>query len=277
MGKGYKAPRSLRLAGMGAAAIMGMAGQAAAQTADGAAASDEFLLAQATTVDQLTVEAKRKNEHPYADPEAPYKTDRSASNKLTEELLDVSKSVTVLSAEAIKDTGANTFRDLMRVQPGVTLGTGEGGNAFGDRLFIRGFDARNDVYIDGLRDPGVGARETFAIEQVEIMKGPSSAFGGRGTVRLALAARAAGRQHGYDDEKEDGDSRRGHRGAGGKADREHGNRACRQHPAMLCQPPSDEAQEPARLLFPSGIGHRLPIGARRPKLRSGPSRRLPIA
>lgn len=185
MSKGYKAPRSLRLAGMGAAALVGMAGQASAQAAPETA--DEILLAEATTVDQLTVEAQRRNEHPYADPVAPYKTDRSASNKLTEELLDVSKSVTVLSAEVIKDTGASTFRDLMRVQPGVTLGTGEGGNAFGDRLFIRGFDARNDVYIDGLRDPGVGARETFAIEQVEIMKGPSSAFGGRGTTGGAIS------------------------------------------------------------------------------------------
>jgi len=183
MSKGYKAPRSLRLAGMGMALMAGTAAHAAEPTAD------ELLLADAgvTTVEQLTVEAARKNEHPYADPIAPYKTDRSASTKLTEDLLDVSKSVTVLSAEVIKDTGATTFRDLMRVQPGVTLGTGEGGNAFGDRLFIRGFDARNDVYVDGLRDPGVGARETFAVEQVEIMKGPSSAFGGRGTTGGAVS------------------------------------------------------------------------------------------
>jgi catecholate siderophore receptor len=182
MSKGYKAPRSLRLAGMGVALMAGTAAHAAEPTAD------EILLADAgVTVEQLTVEAQRKNEHPYADPIAPYKTDRSASTKLTEELLDVSKSVTVLSAEVIKDSGASTFRDLMRVQPGVTLGTGEGGNAFGDRLFIRGFDARNDVYIDGLRDPGVGARETFAIEQIELMKGPSSAFGGRGTTGGAIS------------------------------------------------------------------------------------------
>ena len=49
-------------------------------------------------------------------------------------------------------------RQLAR-EHGVDLalltGTGEGGNAFGDRIFIRGFEARNDVYIDGLRDPGV--------------------------------------------------------------------------------------------------------------------------
>jgi catecholate siderophore receptor len=63
----------------------------------------------------------------------------------------------------------------------VTLGTGEGGNAFGDRIFIRGFEARNDVYIDGLRDPGVSSREIFGVEQIEVIKGPSGNFGGRGT------------------------------------------------------------------------------------------------
>ncbi len=188
MRKGYKAPRSLRLAGvgvgLGAAALM--TGTAQAQDAPDAQPW-QIAGGEAWTVDPLTVEAERRNEHPYADPVAPYKTDRSASAKITQDLLDVSKSIAVLSAEVISDTGANSFRDLMRTQPGVTLGTGEGGNAFGDRLFIRGFDARNDVYVDGLRDPGVGTRETFAVEQVEVMKGPSSAFGGRGTTGGAVS------------------------------------------------------------------------------------------
>lgn len=142
---------------------------------------------QASTVDSVTVTARRLREHPSADPNAPYKTARSASEKLTEPLLNTPKSVVVISEKAIADSGALSFRDLMRTQPGVTLGTGEGGNAFGDRIFIRGFDARNDVYVDGVRDPGVGSRETFAVEQVEILKGPSSAFGGRGTTGGAVS------------------------------------------------------------------------------------------
>ncbi len=68
----------------------------------------------------------------------------------------------------------------------MTLGTGEGGNAFGDRFFIRGFDARNDVFIDGVRDPGVSIRENFFTEQVEILKGPASSFAGRGTTGGAI-------------------------------------------------------------------------------------------
>ena len=62
-----------------------------------------------------------------------------------------------------------------------TLGTGENGNAFGDRYIIRGHEARSDVFVDGLRDPGMTTRESFATERVEITKGPSSTFAGRGS------------------------------------------------------------------------------------------------
>ncbi len=75
---------------------------------------------------------------------------------------------------------------MLRSTAGITLGSGEGGNAFGDRFFIRGFDARNDVFIDGVRDPGVSIRENFDDEQVEILRGPASSFAGRGTTGGAL-------------------------------------------------------------------------------------------
>ncbi len=75
---------------------------------------------------------------------------------------------------------------MLRSTAGVSLGTGEGGNAFGDRFFIRGFDARNDVFIDGVRDPGVSIRENFDVDQIEILRGPASSFAGRGTTGGAL-------------------------------------------------------------------------------------------
>jgi catecholate siderophore receptor len=177
----YKAPQSLRLSG---AAVFGVAAVWTGSALAAGASEDADL---DRTVSPITVTAPVKLEHPHQDPVAPYKSDSSASSLFTEPLLDVSKSVVILSNQIISDSGSTTFRDLMRTQPGVTLGTGEGGNAFGDRIFIRGFDARNDVYIDGIRDPGVGSRETFAVEQVEILKGPSSAFGGRGTTGGAVS------------------------------------------------------------------------------------------
>src|SRR5262245_19246525 len=124
---------------------------------------------------------------PYADPAAPYKVDRlQASGKFPEPLLNTPKTVTVLSKEVLADKNATTLKQALLSTAGVTLGTGEGGNAFGDRFFIRGFDARNDIFIDGVRDSGVSVRENFFTEQVEILRGPGSTFAGRGTTGGAI-------------------------------------------------------------------------------------------
>lgn len=140
----------------------------------------------AQAAESLAASAGSPGANPYADPAAPYKVDRSANNKLPLPLLDTPRTVTVVPKEVIEDKNATSFRELARTTPGVTLGTGEGGNAFGDRVFIRGYDSRNDVYLDGVRDPGVNIRENFATEQVEILKGPSGTVGGRGTAGGAV-------------------------------------------------------------------------------------------
>jgi catecholate siderophore receptor len=125
--------------------------------------------------------------NPYADAAAPYKVDHlQASGKFPEPLLNTPKTVTVLSKELLEDENATTLKQAILSTAGVTLGSGEGGNAFGDRFFIRGFDARNDVFIDGVRDSGVSVRENFFTEQVEILRGPGSSFAGRGTTGGAI-------------------------------------------------------------------------------------------
>ncbi|MGP9811452.1 TonB-dependent receptor [Rhodopseudomonas sp. NSM] len=124
--------------------------------------------------------------NPYADADAPYKVDRLSGTKFTEPVLNTPRTVTVLSKEILQDKNATSLRDVARSTAGVTLGTGEGGNAFGDRFFIRGFDARNDVFIDGIRDPAVSIRENFFTEQVEILRGPASTLAGRGTAGGAI-------------------------------------------------------------------------------------------
>jgi catecholate siderophore receptor len=118
--------------------------------------------------------------NPNAAPGAPYNVTRSANSRLTQPLINTPRTVTAIPKEVIEDKGATSVRELVRTTPGLTLGTGEGGNAFGDRVFIRGFDARNDMYIDGIRESGVSTRETFMTEQVEITKGPAGAISGRG-------------------------------------------------------------------------------------------------
>jgi catecholate siderophore receptor len=124
---------------------------------------------------------------PYADPAAPYKVDHlQNSGRFPEPLVNTPRSVTVLSKEVLEDKNATNLKQAVLSTAGVTLGTGEGGNAFGDRFFIRGFDVRNDIFIDGVRDAGVSVRENFFTEQVEILRGPASSFAGRGTAGGAI-------------------------------------------------------------------------------------------
>src|ERR1700742_990978 len=124
---------------------------------------------------------------PYADAAAPYKLDHlEASGKFPEPLLNTPKTVTVIDKNVLQDENATSLKQAVLNTAGVTLGTGEGGNAFGDRFFVRGFDTRNDVFIDGVRDSGVSVRENFFPEQVEILRGPGSSFAGRGTTGGAI-------------------------------------------------------------------------------------------
>ena len=150
-----------------------------------AARAKQAAQAQATTQSSNTA-AQEPDRDPYADPAAPYKADRLASPKFSQPIVNTPKSITVLTRELLEDKDATSLKEVARTTAGVTLGTGEGGNAFGDRFFIRGFDARNDVFVDGIRDPAVSVRENFFTEQIEILKGPSSTIDGRGTTGGAL-------------------------------------------------------------------------------------------
>jgi catecholate siderophore receptor len=137
---------------------------------------------------EAEAEAKKQlaQQDPYADPAAPYKANQLASPKFPEPIVNTPRSITVLTQEVLRDKDATSLKDALRTTPGITLGTGEGGNAFGDRFFIRGFDARNDVFVDGIRDPAVSVRENFFTEQIEILKGPAATIDGRGTAGGAL-------------------------------------------------------------------------------------------
>nr|MCH1932168.1 TonB-dependent receptor plug domain-containing protein [Shewanella shenzhenensis] len=61
-----------------------------------------------------------------------YNNRRVQSGKFTEDLLNSAKTVTVINQDLIKDMGAQSFTDALRATPGITLGTGEGGNPYGD-------------------------------------------------------------------------------------------------------------------------------------------------
>ncbi|MFA5120427.1 TonB-dependent receptor [Zavarzinia sp.] len=102
-------------------------------------------------------------------------------DRLPQEIQDTPQAVKVIGQETIQEQGVTSLDQALRNVPGITVSVGEGGGGMnGDQFRIRGFEAQNDLYIDGLRDFGVYTRDTFNTESVEVFLGPSGESFGRG-------------------------------------------------------------------------------------------------
>ncbi|HEY3453343.1 MAG TPA: TonB-dependent siderophore receptor [Bryobacteraceae bacterium] len=104
----------------------------------------------------------------------------ASTPKFTEPLLNTPQTIGVVSRQIVEQQGAATLRDALRNIAGISLAAGEGGSQ-GDNLTIRGFTARNDLFIDGMRDFGSYYRDPFNTQEIEVLQGPSSAAFGRGS------------------------------------------------------------------------------------------------
>ena len=172
---GVVRPLSLRQGG--AAMALGLT---AALAAVPAAAQETPAAEEEVQLDTLKIQDRTADVNPYAEEGAPYKARMSADSRRTRPLAETPQTITVVTETQIKESGRTDLKAILQLQPGVTIGTGENGNKFGDRYILRGSELKSDVFVDGLRDPGMTTRESFNVEQVELTKGPSSTFAGGG-------------------------------------------------------------------------------------------------
>jgi catecholate siderophore receptor len=106
--------------------------------------------------------------------------------RLPEPIRDIPQSITVIPQELMQEQAVMSFRDALRNVTGISLAAGEGGGAQGDNLTLRGFSARNDYFLDGIRDQGSYTRDVFNLESIEVLKGPSAVLFGRGSTGGAI-------------------------------------------------------------------------------------------
>jgi catecholate siderophore receptor len=123
----------------------------------------------------VVVTAKR---HGYGD-------DENALSRLPKNLKDIPQSVIVLDKPLLQSQGATSLADALRNVPGITIGAAEGGQ-IGNNINLNGFTARTDIFLDGFRDRGQYYRDTFALDSVEVLMGPSSMLFGRGSTGGAI-------------------------------------------------------------------------------------------
>ncbi len=110
-----------------------------------------------------------------------FKIEQPSLYKLPDPIQETPQSITVIPEKIMEERAFFTLRDALRTVPGVAIAAGEGGGRQGDNLTLRGFPAGNDIFIDGVRDLGQYTRDTFNLEAIEVLKGPSSVLFGRGS------------------------------------------------------------------------------------------------
>jgi catecholate siderophore receptor len=114
-----------------------------------------------------------------------YYTPESSLSRVPVPLKDVPQSITVVPQQLMQERAASSFQDALKNVPGISFQAGEGG-VQGNNLTLRGYSARNDIFIDGVRDQGSYFRDIFNLESIEVLKGPSSQYFGRGSTGGAI-------------------------------------------------------------------------------------------
>jgi len=87
------------------------------------------------------------------------------------------RSISIYTADQIEKQGVDSIGDIVDYTPGVNTSQGEGHR---DSVVFRGVRSTADFYVDGVRDDVQYYRSLYNLEQVEILKGPSALFFGRG-------------------------------------------------------------------------------------------------
>ena len=109
-----------------------------------------------------------------------YRASAPSLSRLPTPILNTPQTVNVVTQQVIQEQVNTTVREALRNVAGVTFRAGEGGNQ-GDTPYIRGFSAQSDIFRDGVRDPGWYTRDAFAVDAVEVFKGPAAVLFGRGS------------------------------------------------------------------------------------------------
>ncbi|HSD52766.1 MAG TPA: TonB-dependent siderophore receptor [Burkholderiales bacterium] len=135
--------------------------------------------AQSTTPSQETTlpEVKVRESATSDDYNAPTST---VGGVVPTPIRDIPQSATVINSVLMQSQGATSLADALRNVPGITIGAAEGGS-IGNNFNLRGFSARTDLYLDGMRDRGQVYRDVFSLDAVEVLQGPSSMLFGRGS------------------------------------------------------------------------------------------------
>ena len=91
-------------------------------------------------------------------------------------LLDTPASVSVVTGDILETADVQLLEDIADIVPGLTRSNNFGGTR--DRFLSRGFEA--DILVNGTRRGVIGITDTYRVQRVETLRGPSGALYGSG-------------------------------------------------------------------------------------------------
>jgi len=92
---------------------------------------------------------------------------------------EIPQAVTTVTNTMMEQQQVGSLREALRNVSGISFNAAEGGRS-GDNMNLRGFYTFGDVYLDGIRDTAQYNRETFNLEQIDVLRGAGAMLFGRG-------------------------------------------------------------------------------------------------
>ncbi|MFM9834759.1 MAG: TonB-dependent receptor [Methylophilaceae bacterium] len=108
-----------------------------------------------------------------------YQATKTRVGKVLQDPQDIPQAVTIITNTLMHDQQVSTLREALHNVSGLTFNAAEGGRS-GDNMNLRGFYTFGDIYLDGIRDTAQYNRESFNLEQIDVLRGSAAMLFGRG-------------------------------------------------------------------------------------------------
>ena len=108
-----------------------------------------------------------------------YRATATRVGKVLQDPHDIPQAVTTITNTLMEEQQVGSLREALRNVSGLSFNAAEGGRS-GDNMNLRGFYTFGDMYLDGIRDTAQYNRETFNLEQIDVLRGAGAMLFGRG-------------------------------------------------------------------------------------------------
>jgi len=108
-----------------------------------------------------------------------YQATKTRVGKVLQDPQDIPQAITSVTHDLMHDQQISSLRDALRNVSGLTFNAAEGGRG-GDNFNLRGFYTFGDIYLDNMRDTAQYYRETYNLDQVDVLRGSAAMLFGRG-------------------------------------------------------------------------------------------------